>query len=451
MLGDRVTVRAGKNGEPPVVGGLGPLGCALAYRPDPAAFLLRMVEEAGPVFTLRLPGLPMTVVADPALLGVFHRAEESRLSARAAQADLGFEITLGEANVRAGTDLHHRLLTTDLRAWRGDLFDAQWRATSDAIEREWAPFADGKLDALVFARRVSIRVTLAILVDPTLLDAHSGFLERYFAFQDRIEEATAKAVAVPRFLGEPFVLGPVRREREALAAWIAPHLGRSPTLAPYLRALRERLGEDPGGARLATIVVGLLFAAHKNPAIGAGQALLMLLEHPLHLARVRREIEEVRRIARPHEAPMPHLDRCIKETLRLTQHSIGAVRRVVGGAFELGAYRLPEGRYVAASHAALGRSPRAWDRPNEFDPDRFDETHANHRATPYAYIPFSSGVHACPGQRVALSFIRAFVSEALLRAPDLTLDGEAPPLCYERATLAQRKGDARVRRAEALS
>jgi cytochrome P450 len=38
----------------------------------------------------------------------------------------------------------------------------------------------------------------------------------------------------------------------------------------------------------------------------------------------------------------PLLDRCIRETLRLTAHTIGAIRRVVGRPFVLGYQTLPE-------------------------------------------------------------------------------------------------------------
>ena len=44
MFLDRIRIRPDENGEPPTVGGYTPLGCALAYRPDPAAFLTRMVS-----------------------------------------------------------------------------------------------------------------------------------------------------------------------------------------------------------------------------------------------------------------------------------------------------------------------------------------------------------------------------------------------------------------------
>lgn len=441
----RTTIAPARAGEPPRIGGLGPLGCAIAYRRDPASFLARVAAEAGPVFTLNMAGAHMTVVTDPELLRVFHRASEEALSARDAQADLGFQTTLGSPSVREGTDLHRRLLTHDLRSWGGDLFARQWSAVEEALGVEWEGALRGRTDVLTAARRVAIRTTLAVFVDPRLLDAHPGFLDRYLAFQERLESATAKAFTLPRRIAEPLVLGPVRREREALVAWIRPHLVTSGSRTPYLDALASGLGDDPGAERLTTVVLGLIFAAHKNPGIGAGQSLLMLLEHPEHLARVRVEVEGVSGSAAPWREPTPHLDRCMKETLRMTQHSIGAVRRVVGAPFELGAYRLPVGRYVAASHAVLGRSSAAWPEPSRFDPARFEEGSTGRGDLPDAFLPFSSGVHACPGQRAALSFMRAFVVTALRRSPTLDLAGAPPPLCFERATLAQRRGPVYVR------
>lgn len=439
MLLDRIRIRELGGGEPPLVGGYTPLGCALAYRPDPATFLTRMVRDVGPVFTLDLAGLKMTIVADPELLGQVHLTPEAVLSARTAQAELGFERTLGAVNVRTATDHHRALLTTDLRTWKGDLFETQWHATRRAIETEWPALRARRQDLFAFARRTSIRVMLDVFVDPTLVANVPGFIERYFAFQDALEQATAKAMALPRALGDRFVLGPIERRREALVDELVGPLARA-KLSPFFDALRARLPADKECRTLATIAIGFLFAAHKNPAIGAAQTLAFVLDHASVRDAVQTELRAHRDAERPSDVARPVLDRSLKETLRLTQHSIGAIRRVEHEPYVMGRFRLPVGRYIGISHAALGRAPSAFADPLRFDPDRFLSERATHRTHPYAFIPFSSGVHACPGQRSAMSFMRAFVTEVLARAEEVSFASPLPPLDFRRATLAQRRG-----------
>jgi hypothetical protein len=81
----------------------------------------------------------------------------------------------------------------------------------------------------------------------------------------------------------------------------------------------------------AELVIGLMFAAHKNPAIGAGQTLLFLLDpaNKVHLDKVKRECVggcvDAGSVGEAANTQYHHLDRCITEALRITAHSIGAV------------------------------------------------------------------------------------------------------------------------------
>lgn len=47
----------------------------------------------------------------------------------------------------------------------------------------------------------------------------------------------------------------------------------------------------------------------------------------------------------------------------------------------------------------LHRSPEYWDRPNEFDPTRFDSTRGvpNETTHSFAYLPFGGGRRKCIG------------------------------------------------------
>jgi hypothetical protein len=85
------------------------LGHALAYKDDPAAFLVATCESVGPIFSINLAGKRMIVVG-PSINATKQvaLAPESQLSARQAVADIGFNETLGPLNVFRGTDMHKR-------------------------------------------------------------------------------------------------------------------------------------------------------------------------------------------------------------------------------------------------------------------------------------------------------------------------------------------------------
>jgi len=62
---------------------------------------------------------------------------------------------------------------------------------------------------------------------------------------------------------------------------------------------------------------------------------------------------------------------------------------------------VPLGAQVVISPWHLHRHERIWDRPDEFDPDRW-QTEAGRTCGREAYIPFSSGARVCPGAGFAM-------------------------------------------------
>jgi cytochrome P450 len=62
---------------------------------------------------------------------------------------------------------------------------------------------------------------------------------------------------------------------------------------------------------------------------------------------------------------------------------------------------LPLGSQVVISPWHLHRQTRIWERPDDFDPDRF-ATEAGRRCLREAYIPFSAGARVCTGAGFAM-------------------------------------------------
>jgi cytochrome P450 len=385
----------------------------------------------GAVFTLDLAGFEITLVSDLALLDTLLNTPEERLSARAALADAGFDITLGDDSLQRGTEAHHALLTRERRIWASDFSKQLDEAVNTATRAELKASSGQRFDAFSFMCRVSLHASIDVLVDTELTARRPGFISAFMAFQDRLEEATSRALALPRWLSTPMFLKPVERERTRIKRQLADDLAQSAGIRPYTARLRERLASEGASDPqvLADVLIGLLFAAHKNAAVGAAQSLLFLLEHPEQLARVR--------------AGEPgHLERCIKETLRLAAHTIGGIRKVQGEPLVVGDYVLPVGSRVASAHWLVTTDARHFPAPEQFDPDRFA---SSERRAAAAWIPFSAGVHGCPGQRVGMDMMQAMVKTVLEACPRLELAAKLPPLDFTRATLAQRRGPAWLR------
>jgi len=427
------TARSGV--EPPRIGGSTPFGCAFQYRRDPVGFLRKAQARVGDVFTLDLAGLEITLIANPEKLTIYHAASEATLSARSAQSDIGFGRVLGEINVHTAADVHRRLLGPDRKHWAEGLGPRLWSQTQLAIDVWGARSAHP--DLLTWMRALATRVVLGVFVSAEVLERTPAWADAYARFQDRLERAIARALVLPRWIGDPLLLRPVERARAGLVHSLASVLRSAEQPAPYLVQLRHALGEDSNALRQSEVAIGLLFAAYKNPSIGAAQTLLMLLSHPRWLELVRAELDGCRGKF-PNLRELPHLDGAIRETLRLCALTIGSLRRVTARPFVLGEHTLPVGRFVGASHILMSMRKDAWPEPETFDPARFFAERPRLPVVPNAWLPFSSGVHGCPGYRVALDFIACLVAATLDRFPALRLAGPLPRLDFERATLAQR-------------
>jgi hypothetical protein len=266
------------------------------------------------------------------------------------------------------------------------------------------------------------------LLELQVLERLPRFVDQFMAFQDALEHATASATVLPRFIAKPFILQPAAAMRAPLVTdltgviqamwdgeagqsgvWIAAMKGlrpvdRLPGFADFVGFTRGGKSESTrnsantttsgraGAGTLTAVeaaefVCGLLFAAHKNPAIGSSQALLFLLTpgNEAHLAAAVAECRSnhpkiAKYSADEYSHAAAHVGRCVAEAVRLSAHSIGAVRKVVhpnGFKLELSDgtwYTLPRGAYVGISHILPHMDESNFDDAASFNPDRFDQS-----------------------------------------------------------------------------
>ena len=346
------------------------------------------------------------------------------------------------------------------------------RALDAEIGRATAPRADGGAppptrearttvrDLFGLVRATVLRCQLARLLGSAVLAAagDAAFIEAFMAFQDAIEEATAKAAVLPRCLALPLALWPVARTRRQLTARLAAAIEVTMRTATADDALGSWLlcstrSADRPIEAVAELAIGLLFASHKNPAIGAAQTVCKLMqmapENPTTVETVRAEV------ARMSDAPSAErlsgchtLQRCVLETLRIYAHAIGAVRTVANAdGFILGGrFWAARGETIALAHVAVHRTPAVWGEQCEaFVTTRSQYGPAGAAAAPpdpYTYTTFSQGMHKCPGERLALRTIECLVAQLVARG--IALAAPLPAVSFERATLAQRKGPVAV-------
>jgi cytochrome P450/NADPH-cytochrome P450 reductase len=180
-------------------------------------------------------------------------------------------------------------------------------------------------------------------------------------------------------------------------------------LGLMLEAVDPETGERLYDDNVRDQVVTFLIAGHETTSGLLSFATYSLMRNPHVLAQAYAEVDRLLPgDTVPDYDTVMRLDvipRILEETLRLWA-PIPAISKapledtVIGGRYEL-----RKGTRVNLLMGPLHSHPKAWERPEEFDIDRWlPENRA--RQHPHAYKPFGNGVRACIGRQFALTEAR---------------------------------------------
>ena len=215
-------------------------------------------------------------------------------------------------------------------------------------------------------------------------------------------------------------------------------------LTRLLEAIDED-GERMSDRQVRDEVLTLFVAGHETTATGLAWTLYYACRDPATYAALEREADAVGDT--PGASDLPRLGLCLrafKEALRLAP-PVYVFGRDSREPVTIGGYALPAPTNVMVSPWALHHSPRLWDQPERFDPDRFlpEKEPGRHR---YQYLPFGAGPRVCLGSHFAYMEAQLALAVLLRRYRfELRRDDEPEP----GATLRPRHGvRMRVRRRE---
>ena len=176
-------------------------------------------------------------------------------------------------------------------------------------------------------------------------------------------------------------------------------------------------------------------AGHETSASALAWALWLLAMNPHWQDRVAAEGAELA----PDFAALGalHASRAVfREALRLYP-PVPMMVREASQPCRLRNRDVPRGAQLVVSPWHLQRHQRLWERPDEFDPGRWDSESGKASARA-AYIPFSAGLRVCPGAGFAM--MEGVVMLARVVAAFRLSPGNQPPVPVARLTLRGRDG-----------
>ncbi|KAL5218921.1 hypothetical protein ABZP36_019605 [Zizania latifolia] len=135
-------------------------------------------------------------------------------------------------------------------------------------------------------------------------------------------------------------------------------------------------------------------------------AMAELMLNPRVLKKVQDEIRAVvgkkERVQHDDMRKLKYLRMVVKETLRLHPPATLLIPRETIRHINVGGYDIPAKTKVIVNAWAIGRDPKIWKDPEEFCPDKFEETDIDFNGAHFELIPFGSGCRICPGLAMAV-------------------------------------------------
>ncbi|HEV8691479.1 MAG TPA: cytochrome P450, partial [Ideonella sp.] len=383
---------------------------------------------------VHLPGVDLYMVNEPALV---RRVMVDEAAAFPKHEMLGDALRplLGDSIFTTNGEVWRRqraLMDPSFEAARIRHVFSRMRDAAQAMAARLRKVCDGaEHDIEVELTHVAADIILRTILSQPLdsAGAHQVFeaFERY--------QALAPRLMMPAFFGLRW-LRPwwqVRRSRRAaveirtlLAALICPRFEAARTrrddadaegdiLATLLRVRDPATGEGFGFDELVDQVAMLFLAGHETSASALSWALHLLAHAPDVQQRL--HLEAVTHFEPANEDPSALKDLVLarnifREALRLFP-PVGFLARQSSEACTMRDKRVAAGASVVVSPWLIHRHRALWARPDEFDPDRYDESTAPAGTTPpdealpareslrRAYLPFGMGPRVCIGAAFA--------------------------------------------------
>jgi cytochrome P450 len=378
-------------------------------------FLAEMDREYGAVTAFRVPWRRFYFLNDPEAIKdvlVTHQQYFVKSEGTRAMREL-----LGQGLVTSEDPLHREMRRLVQPAFHRQRI-AGYAHTMSEYAEAWQPPA-GVFDMHAEMMELTLRIA-----SKTLFGVDAG------EEADRVGAALQDVVQIfPDVLG-PFgaikrrlPFGPTQRFREARKVL--------DEIVLRLIAERRKSGEDRGDAlsmllewsgddrQVRDEVMTLFVAGHETTANALTWTWYLLAKNPAARERLYEEVRE--------NPETPYIEAVLNETLRLYPPA-WILGRDARQDVEAAGWRLRKGATVLMSQLVMHRSPRYFERPDDFMPERW--LGKPPELPQFAYFPFGGGSRKCIGDRFAWTEARIHLASLAARhrfeleSPDAVIQPE---------------------------
>ena len=184
-----------------------------------------------------------------------------------------------------------------------------------------------------------------------------------------------------------------------------------------LLTAKDEEGKGMTDLEIRNEVDTFMFEGHDTTTSAMSWTLYCLAKHPEHQDKVREEVRSVlvgkERLEYDDLKELKYTTWCIKEAMRLYPPVFYFFRKTTDD-IQLDQYLIPKNITIAVETIIIHRNGSIWERPNEYDPLRFQPANMEKRG-PYDYIPFSAGSRNCIGQTFAMNEMKVVIGTIVNR------------------------------------
>jgi sterol 14-demethylase len=415
---------------PPVLSGAKPgVGHLLEFNKNRAGLMLRGLEEAGRVFTIKLGPQNVAVLIGPEFHRTFFMETDKKLNISTPYKFL--RAAFGEVLFIAGHDEYLRQRPFVTQAFRREKM-AYYITIMEREVQKWLDSLgdEGQFDIVETMGWLTQNVAgSALMGDRFQEEVGREFWDLYADLGKALDPVLPPNLPLPKFRRRD-------KARARMAEIIRPILEdrrANPDryddfLQDFVTSRYADTDEPIEDEVLLNLMLGLMFAGHETTAGQASWNVILLLQHPDYLKLVQEEIEQHAPYGKSIDGrtlhSLTHLNYAVTETERL-RPSADMLLRDVDEEIEVDGYHIPPGWKVQVASEVAHRLPDLFEEPDYYDPLRFAPGREEDKADRFAMIGFGGGTHKCTGMNFANNEI-SVITALLLQQFDLELVTRKP-------------------------
>jgi len=440
------------NAPPSASVGIPIIGNYIEFGSNPVNFIAECTQKFGRIFTVNMVGKHLTFLIGPECSAPFYQLGDDKMSQNEVY---GFMTPVFGPGVVYSAEPKKR--TQQMQCAANGLRAARLKVYVSKIEEETRKYMKENLTS-----QTGVINLLDVLSELTILTASrclhgDDVRENMFAEVSRIYYDLDKGITPVTFFF-PYAPIPAHARRDK---------ARQEMVEIFSKVIRERRNEDEAvsaartdllqlfidfvykedGAQLTDdqitgLLIALLFAGQHTSSISSTWTTFLLMFNPRCLEEVNREQERVL-AERAKEfngdiskvpldfdliGEMEYLQNCVKEVLRMYPPLIMLMRMAMDDietTLDGKKYVIPKGDICITSPAVSGRLNDVFPNADKFEPERFGPER-NEQKTPFAYLGFGAGRHACIGQQFGLLQVKTIMSLLVRNFKFESIDGIIP-------------------------